>query len=79
MHRTYLADVERGARNLSLSSMSRLVSAIGIPLSTFFAALERDAATSASSRSQRSRPDDGVTPLKRLPNGTRRMLQRGKR
>ena len=40
MHRTYLADVERGVRNLSLSSMARLVGAIGVPLSTFFATLE---------------------------------------
>lgn len=40
MHRTYLADVERGARNLSLSSMARLVSGIGVSLSEFFAMLE---------------------------------------
>lgn len=40
MHRTYLADVERGARNLSLSSMTRLVGGIGISLSQFFATLE---------------------------------------
>jgi transcriptional regulator with XRE-family HTH domain len=40
MHRTYLADVERGVRNLSLSSMARLVDAIGIPLSSFFSTLE---------------------------------------
>jgi transcriptional regulator with XRE-family HTH domain len=40
MHRTYLADVERGVRNLSLSSITRLVDAIDIPLSSFFATLE---------------------------------------
>lgn len=40
MHRTYLADVERGARNLSLSSIARLVNAIGVPLSAFFSTLE---------------------------------------
>jgi transcriptional regulator with XRE-family HTH domain len=40
MHRTYLADVERGARNLSLSSMARLVTGIGVTLSEFFATLE---------------------------------------
>jgi transcriptional regulator with XRE-family HTH domain len=40
MHRTYLADVERGARNLSLSSMARLVTGIGVSLSQFFATLE---------------------------------------
>lgn len=40
MHRTYLADVERGARNLSLSSIARLVGAIGVSLSAFFQTLE---------------------------------------
>lgn len=40
MHRTYLADVERGARNVSLSSLARLVKAIGVTLAEFFAALE---------------------------------------
>ncbi len=40
MHRTYLADVERGARNLSLSSMERLVAGIGVSLSTFFSTME---------------------------------------
>lgn len=40
MHRTYLADVERGVRNLSLSSIARLVGAIDVPLSTFFATME---------------------------------------
>lgn len=40
MHRTYLADVERGVRNLSLSSITRLVDAINIPLSSFFATME---------------------------------------
>jgi transcriptional regulator with XRE-family HTH domain len=40
MHRTYLADVERGVRNLSLSSMTRLVEAIDVSLSAFFATLE---------------------------------------
>jgi transcriptional regulator with XRE-family HTH domain len=40
MHRTYLADVERGARNLSLSSIARLVGAIGVSMSAFFATFE---------------------------------------
>jgi transcriptional regulator with XRE-family HTH domain len=51
MHRTYLADVERGARNLSLSSMARLVTGIGVPLSEFFASLESfEPSTPASGR-----------------------------
>jgi transcriptional regulator with XRE-family HTH domain len=40
MHRTYLADVERGVRNLSLSSMARLIRGIGVPMSEFFETFE---------------------------------------
>ncbi|PTX91014.1 helix-turn-helix transcriptional regulator [Opitutus sp. ER46] len=45
MHRTYLADVERGARNLSLSSISRIVGGIGVSLSAFFTMLEHTEAS----------------------------------
>lgn len=50
MHRTYLADVERGVRNLSLSSIARLVGAIGVSLSEFFASLENVEPTENGSR-----------------------------
>ena len=40
MHRTYLADVERGGRNISLSSIVRLVKALGISLAEFFCTLQ---------------------------------------
>ncbi len=40
IHRTYLADIERGRRNLSLSSIARLVSALGVSLAEFFFAVE---------------------------------------
>jgi CheY-like chemotaxis protein/DNA-binding XRE family transcriptional regulator len=39
LHRTYISDVERGARNVSLESMSRLAEALEIPLCTLFARL----------------------------------------
>lgn len=41
MQRTYLADVERGARNMSLRNIVRLVGALEISLPKFFATLER--------------------------------------
>ncbi len=40
MHRTYLADIERGGRNITLASLGRLVQALGVPFSEFFTAME---------------------------------------
>lgn len=42
IHRTYLADIERGQRNLSLSSIVRLVRVLGVSLSEFFSAFEKN-------------------------------------
>lgn len=36
LHRTYISDVERGARNLSLESISRLARALAVSVSTLF-------------------------------------------
>ena len=41
MHRTYIADAERGVRNMSLSSITRLTEAMELPLPKFFARLEK--------------------------------------
>ncbi len=41
IHRTYLSDVERGARNLSLVNIERLAGALSLKLSELFAAVER--------------------------------------
>ena len=38
LHRTYISDVERGARNLSLYSIVRLASALQISVSSLFPA-----------------------------------------
>lgn len=40
LHRTYISDVERGARNVSLESIHRLAGALELPLSVLFARLE---------------------------------------
>jgi len=38
LHRTYISDVERGARNVSLESMGKLARGLGITLGMFFSA-----------------------------------------
>jgi two-component system, response regulator len=43
LHRTYVTDIERGTRNLTLESIARLAGALGISLSELFRAI--DAAT----------------------------------
>jgi CheY-like chemotaxis protein/DNA-binding XRE family transcriptional regulator len=40
LHRTYISDVERGARNVSLESIYRLAAALEVPLSVLFARFE---------------------------------------
>jgi CheY-like chemotaxis protein/DNA-binding XRE family transcriptional regulator len=40
LHRTYISDVERGARNVSLESIHRLATALEVPLSVLFSRLE---------------------------------------
>ncbi len=40
MHRTYVADVERGTRNISLVNIVRLVYALNLTLSEFFGRFE---------------------------------------
>jgi transcriptional regulator with XRE-family HTH domain len=39
-HRTYLADIERGARNPSIETVRRLAHALGVPISTIFQTAE---------------------------------------
>lgn len=41
IHRTYLSDVERGTRNLSLVNIERLAAALSMKMSELFAAVER--------------------------------------
>ncbi len=41
IHRTYLSDVERGTRNLSLVNIERLADALQMKLSELFATVER--------------------------------------
>jgi len=54
LHRTYICDVERGARNVSLKNVQKIVDALGIPLMTLFADLSAKPATAPV------RPDEMV-------------------
>ena len=40
LHRTYITDIERGARNVSLESIEKLAMALEIPVATLFAEAE---------------------------------------
>jgi transcriptional regulator with XRE-family HTH domain len=40
IHRTYLSDIERGTRNLSLINIERLAAALAISMSELFGAVE---------------------------------------
>ena len=42
-HRSYISDIERGARNVSLKSIEKLSAALGVPVATLFADLESKA------------------------------------
>ena len=41
MQRTYIADIERGVRNVSLTNVARLAEALGVSLSAFFGKMDR--------------------------------------
>jgi transcriptional regulator with XRE-family HTH domain len=41
IHRTYLSDIERGTRNISLINIERMASALSLKLSELFKLVER--------------------------------------
>ena len=41
IHRTYLSDIERGSRNLSLINIEKLAAALSLPVSELFQRVER--------------------------------------
>ena len=45
LHRTYISDVERGARNLSITCLRRLSNALETPLSEIFNHIEAGTTT----------------------------------
>ena len=36
LHRTYISDLERGARNVSLETIGKIAQALGVPISDLF-------------------------------------------
>lgn len=48
LHRTYISDVERGARNVSLESIHRLANALAVPVASLFPEPEQAALTVSS-------------------------------
>jgi transcriptional regulator with XRE-family HTH domain len=41
IHRTYIGDVERGFRNISLVNMGKIAAALGLPLSRLIQEMEK--------------------------------------
>lgn len=41
LHRTYVSDIERGARNPSLTSIEKVVRGLGITLASLFESVDR--------------------------------------
>jgi transcriptional regulator with XRE-family HTH domain len=41
LHRTYLSDIERGSRNVSLINIERMAAALDLPISELFRLVER--------------------------------------
>ena len=58
LHRTYISDVERGARNVSLESIHRLADALTIPASVLF--LQPEQAAAGTGLNHYLAPDDLV-------------------
>jgi transcriptional regulator with XRE-family HTH domain len=42
IHRTYLSDIERGSRNVSLINIERIAAALSLPISGLFLLVEKD-------------------------------------
>ena len=41
LHRTYISDIERGVRNVSLVNLQNIADALGVSLSEIFAEIEQ--------------------------------------
>jgi CheY-like chemotaxis protein/DNA-binding XRE family transcriptional regulator len=52
LHRTYICDIERGARNVSLKNVQKLATALAIPLATLFADLNGKSAAAPMTTDQ---------------------------
>src|SRR5204862_1164845 len=60
LHRTYVSDIERGARNLSLESIDKLAKALGIPVSTLFSRLSDLPQPGSGTLTSRATDDGGA-------------------
>ncbi len=58
LHRTYVSDVERGARNLSLQSIERLAQALGVSVSALFPRLDSSAKKPSAGSGHSDNPVD---------------------
>lgn len=60
LHRTYISDVERGARNVSLESIHRLADALQVPVSLLFAWQQENSANANNNHLPSVSPEEMV-------------------
>jgi transcriptional regulator with XRE-family HTH domain len=65
LHRTYISDIERGSRNLSLKSLSRLAAALDTPVSALIHTAEVKVSTGDYLHLRRSYVREGSGKLRR--------------
>lgn len=53
VHRTYISDVERGVRNLSILTLERIALALDIPLAALFAWIPATESVTSKARASR--------------------------
>jgi transcriptional regulator with XRE-family HTH domain len=72
LHRSYIGDLERGARNLSVRNLSRLATAVGLMPSKLLALAEKQTGGASSSKKPRQPTKESASPRSRVKKGNGR-------
>ena len=78
VHRTYLADIERGQRNISLTSIVKIVRALGVSHAEFFGTFEEQLDPAGES-AQLGNANSHATPRPRVARKASSSRREGRR